>query len=141
MAQKRIELANHLSAEELKQRYLRASDAKEARRWQALWLLAQGNSTKHAAAVVGIARATALRIVTRYNARGAQGDLDQRRENAGRPPKLTHDQEGKLVAALRGPAPDGGLWTGPKVAEWIHKETGFKGGTSKSGPRTRRDWA
>jgi transposase len=128
MAKKRIELADHLSTEDLKQRYLAASDATEARRWQVLWLIAQGHSTKEAAAVVGVTRRTALRIVTRYNVRGAEGDLDARRTNPGRRPKLTNEQQGKLLEALRGRAPDGGLWTGPKVAEWVRHETGFDGG-------------
>jgi hypothetical protein len=49
---------------------------------------------------------------------------DRRRHNRGKPPRLTRDQQGQLLGALRGPAPDGGLWTGPKVAAWITAETG-----------------
>jgi transposase len=30
----------------------------------------------------------------------------------------------ELDAALRGEAPDGGLWTAPKVAAWIEARTG-----------------
>ena len=30
----------------------------------------------------------------------------------------------ELDAALRSPAPDGGLWTAPKVARWIEEHTG-----------------
>ena len=29
-----------------------------------------------------------------------------------------------LAEAVAGPPPDGGLWTGPKVAAWIGRETG-----------------
>ena len=128
MAKKRIELADHLSAEELKQRYLAATTATQARRWHVLWLIAQGHSTQQAAAVVGMHRRSTLRIVVRYNARGGEGTLDARRTNPGRPATLTDQEQGKLLEALRGRAPDGGLWTGPKVAEWIRQETGFDGG-------------
>ncbi len=31
-----------------------------------------------------------------------------------------------LSEVLGGPAPDGGLWTGPKVAAWIEEKTGTK---------------
>jgi transposase len=130
MAQKRIEIASHLTAEELKQRYLAATEVKEARRWQVLWLVAIGCSTMEAAAVGGVSRATARRLVRRYNAGGAEGALDKRRSNAGRRPKLTPEQEQKLLNALQGPAPDGGLWTRPKVARWIETETGYTGGVS-----------
>jgi transposase len=30
----------------------------------------------------------------------------------------------ELAAALRAPAPDGGLWTAPKVAAWVERRTG-----------------
>lgn len=128
MAQKRIEIGEHLRVEELKARYLAARDAKEARRWQVLWLIAQGRSTREAAEAVGIGQRTARSIVSRYSARGGDGALDKRRVNPGRRRKLTDEQQGKLLEALRGRAPDGGSWTGPKVAVWIEKETGFKGG-------------
>jgi hypothetical protein len=36
-------------------------------------------------------------------------------------------QQDRLAAALQEPAPDGGLWTGPKVAAWIEAETGHPG--------------
>lgn len=29
-----------------------------------------------------------------------------------------------MASALEGPAPDGGLWRGPKVAVWIEQKTG-----------------
>jgi transposase len=40
------------------------------------------------------------------------------------PPTLNAKQAQALETALRGPAPDGGLWTSPKVATWIKKKTG-----------------
>lgn len=128
MAQKRIELIDHLSVEELKRRYQTATDAREARRWQVLWLIGEGRSTREAAAAVGITQRTARGIVARFNRRGATERLDTRRVNSGRPPKLSDAQQRKLLEALKGKAPDGGLWTGPKVAAWVEQETGFRGG-------------
>jgi len=128
MAQKRIELAGHLTAEELKQRYQAAVKAAEARRWHVLWKIAEGYSTQQAAQLVGMTACTARRIVGRYNERGADTPLDARRTNAGRPRHLSDEQHGQLLEALRGRAPDGGLWTGPKVIEWIHTNTDVRVG-------------
>ena len=123
MRPKPIELAKHLSVEELEQRYKSATDAKEVRRWHALWLIAQGRSLSDTARIVGMHRYTVRDILKRYNARGSDATLDRRSGNRGRPPRLNAEQRGRLHEALRGPAPDGGLWTGPKVAEWIAHET------------------
>ncbi|MCC3466298.1 MAG: helix-turn-helix domain-containing protein, partial [Microcoleus sp. PH2017_06_SFM_O_A] len=37
---------------------------------------------------------------------------------------LSPEQQEELRQALQGPAPDGGDWTGPKVARWIAEKTG-----------------
>lgn len=124
MRRKPIELAKHLSVEELEQRYKSAMDTKEVRRWHALWLIARGRSISDTARIVGMHRYTVRDILKRYNARGAEGTLDRRSMNAGQPPRLNPEQQGRLREALRGPAPDAGLWTGPKVAQWIAHETG-----------------
>ena len=44
--------------------------------------------------------------------------IDRRNRN-GAPPKLTTRQRGALYAALQKRPPDGGLWTGPKVARYV----------------------
>jgi transposase len=123
MRPKAIDLAKHLGVEELAQRYKSATDAKEVRRWQALWLIGQGRSISEMARIVGMHRYTVRDILKRYNERGAEETLDRRGRNAGQPPRLDPEQQGRLREALRVPAPDGGLWTGPKVAEWIAHET------------------
>jgi len=46
------------------------------------------------------------------------GLADRRASNRGRP-RLTDDQRGELLAALKGRPPDGGLWSGPKVAAFV----------------------
>jgi transposase len=64
-------------------------------------------------------------LARRYNDLGPEGVSDQRGEvNCGVKPTLSVKQAQALDTALRGPAPDGGLWTSPKVAAWIEKKTG-----------------
>src|SRR5918911_725375 len=44
--------------------------------------------------------------------------------NAGAKPLLGAEDEAALRAALAEPPPDGGLWTGPKVAAWMAARLG-----------------
>lgn len=42
----------------------------------------------------------------------------------GRPPVLAPAHQQELDQAIDGPAPDGGVWTGPKATAWIAERTG-----------------
>jgi transposase len=65
------------------------------------------------------------RTVRRYNHMGPDGVTDERHGN-GREPYLNEQQQTDLWQAIQGPAPDGGLWTAPKVAKWIDEKAGCK---------------
>jgi transposase len=98
----------------------------EARRWQLLALVADGKTVKDAAALVGLNEYYARRVVRRYNRDGPGGMRDRRLDATppARPSLLTPEQQQELAAAVAGPAPGGGLWTGPAVARWIATKTG-----------------
>ena len=120
MARARAVLAAHLTGEELRGRYRACRDAKEGRRWHALWLVRQGRSAAEAAALVGLDASRVRQIVRRYNADGPASVADGHRTNPGGPrPRLTAAQQAALRAALAAEPPDGGLWSGPRVAAWI----------------------
>ena len=59
----------------------------------------------------------------RYNAGGPEALADRRKANRARP-KLSAEQQAELFAALRAEPPDGGLWTGPKVAAFARARFG-----------------
>jgi transposase len=127
MSRRKLELVNHLSTEELKTRYRSCKDPKEARRWQALWLLSQGYSSEQAANIVGLQASWVRKIINRYNQDGPQGVVDGHNVNPGGPkPRLSAGQRQELFEALKAEPPSGGLWTGPKVAAWIEQRTGIK---------------
>jgi transposase len=65
------------------------------------------------------------RLRARYNAHGPQALGDLRRRNGTSPSILRPDLLEKLKARLLEPPPDGGLWTGPKVARWMASELGL----------------
>ena len=116
----------HLPSDDLSQRARHAPTLVEARRWQLLAVIADGKTTKAAAALVGLHEDYAGRVVRRYNREGPASLRDHRLELVApqRPPLLTPEQQQELAAAIGGPAPHGGLWTGPDVARWIAAKTG-----------------
>ena len=124
MAQARLQLQPHLTRAALRRRYRTCKEAKEARRWHALWLMSEGASTQEAAAVVGFASSWVRRCATRYNQFGAAGVRDGhgQRPGGGRR-RLTAKQAEQLGHALEREPPGGGLWSGPKVAAWIAEKT------------------
>jgi transposase len=120
-----IKLKDHLTVDELYQRYRKCQQAREKLRWRALYLIAKGGIANHVAKRVGRSSGWMTNLARRYNELGPTGVADQRGEvNCGVKPVLSAKQAQALDAVLREPAPDGGLWTSPKVAAWIKKKTG-----------------
>src|SRR5436305_5849173 len=121
---KRIEVKTELTAEELHERYRRASDGVERTHWQMLWWLKEGKSAKEVAALLGYSAGSVREIVRRWNERGAAGISDHRVEIAGAKPLLGNELRAALAARLQQPPEDGGLWNGPKVAAWMQERLG-----------------
>ncbi len=121
----KAELQTHLTIDELKNRYRQAEDISEARRWQLLHLVAQDWTIKRAAQAVDLNYDYAKDIIRRYNHNGpdAVKNRQQRRQASARS-LLTDEQQQELQQILQKPAPDGGDWSGPKVAQWIAEKTG-----------------
>lgn len=124
---KRTSVIAHLALDELAARYRHAHDPVERSHFQIVWLLAQGQTRSEVAAVTGYSQRWIGELVRRYNQAGPTARGDRRHANPGGQPILTAEQQARRWAALHGPAPAGGLWTGPKVAAWIEAETGHPG--------------
>ena len=123
---KRLPVVGHLTHEEINRRYRGCPDAAEKTRWHVLWLVTRPErplSATKAAELVGLTPAWGRSILKRYNARGADALTDGRRDN-GADPKLSPGQRTELFAALRAGPPDGGLWSGPKVAAFVRGRWG-----------------
>jgi transposase len=120
-----IKLKPHLTTAQLHQRYRKCQQAREKTRWRALYLIAKGGVANEVAKRVGRSSGWMTNLARRYNHLGAAGVSDQRTEPMpSPPPTLSAKQAQALATALRGPAPDGGLWSSPKVAAWIKRKTG-----------------
>ena len=118
-------VADHLSVSALEQQYRSCTDVTAARHLQTIWLLAKGHTIAEVSAAVSFARRWVERLLARYNAEGPQALGDLRRRNGTSPSVLRPDLLDKLKDRLREPPPDGGLWTGPKVARWMASELGL----------------
>jgi transposase len=68
--------------------------------------------------VVGLSAVAVRAVLHRWNDHGPDGVADRRKGN-GADPKLTARQRAALYAALQKRPPDGGAWTGPKVARYV----------------------
>ena len=123
MAQK-MTVAPHVTVEELEQRYRGAEDRVARGQWHILWLLAQGMPTAAVADVTSYGVRWIQEVARRYRDGGPAAVGDRRHANPGAPPLLEAAQQEALRAALAGPAPDGGLWTGRQVARWMSQRLG-----------------
>lgn len=114
----------HLPVDELERRYRRARDPVARSHWQIVWLLALGARTAEVARVTGYSVNWVREVAKRYRAGGPEALGDRRHANPGAPPLLPPARQAELRGALAGSAPDGGLWTGRKVAAWIAARIG-----------------
>lgn len=121
----RVQLKPHLTAREIKDLAQKTQDTIEARRWHLLHLVAQQWTVRQAAQRVGMNYDYAKEIIRRYNQDGLSGVKNRSVKGKTSPRSLlTPAQQQELKQALQVAPPDGGRWTGPKVARWIAAKTG-----------------
>ena len=128
---KKVTLAPHLTLRQIQENYHNSQNIVESRRWHLLWKVGIGWTVKNSAIAVGLSYEYARKIVKRYNEPGETTVTNQRNRTRNyalsrfsQKSLLTWEQFQKLRGALKGRPSDGGVWTGPKVARWMEKETG-----------------
>lgn len=115
---RRLPFVRHLPVSDLRYKYRSCRHPAEKPRWHAVWLLARADVPRSPAAVadlVGLSAVTVRHVLHRWNDHGPDGVADRRAGN-GAEPKLTARRRAARYAALQRRPPDGGVWTGPKVA-------------------------
>ncbi len=113
----KIYLVQHVGVEELEYQYKTEPDGIRRSHLQIIWLLAQGRTAKFVASVTGYSPSWISTILWRYNDFGVEGLGDGRLDNPGARPLLDAGQQDQLSAILDEPPPDGGQWSGRKVAQ------------------------
>lgn len=124
MSRARLELKEHLSLKELEARYRSSMEGIERSQWQILWLYGQYRNADKVAEITAYSAGWVRAVVKRYNQQGAAAVGDLRQHNPGGQYVLDQAQMQALERALEQESPDRGLWTGPKVAQWIRTKSG-----------------
>jgi len=122
----RLEIVSHLTPKEIEKRYKSCTHLAERERWQILSLTTQEGYTYSVSEAALITKKTprgVRTIINRYNKKGPAGLQDQRKGHSGRKAVLSKRKRNELFRSLQKQSPDGGLWTGPKVAQWVEKHT------------------
>jgi transposase len=117
-------VANHLTLDELWRRAKKAKDPIEKDRFLAVYHAKRGLTAKEIARIIPNTPRWVQETVRRYNLEGPEALKDKRHQNPGQKPKLTPEERMRVLEALQGPPPDGGLWTGPKLRDWVERELG-----------------
>ncbi|WP_227500082.1 helix-turn-helix domain-containing protein [Synechococcus sp. PCC 7335] len=78
---RKLQIKSHYSVDELKARYRASFDPVEARRWQLIWLVSEGKTLTAAAEVIADNYHYAREIVSNYNAAGAEGLRNRRKDS------------------------------------------------------------
>ena len=123
-----LPVVTHLPAAKVGRRYRTCPDPREKTRWHLIWLLLRPDgprSCERAGPLVGLSDVHARTVLKRWNALGPDGLADRRKANRS-PGKLTAGQQAAVYDALQGEAPDGGLWSGPKVARYVRDRWGVE---------------
>ena len=126
----RIDIIGHLTPKAIQKRYRSCRNVTEKEHWHVLWLMTRdgyflsADEVALVALVVGRTPDAVRKIVRRYNKEGPKGLEDKRKGNSGRKHLLSRKQQEKLLAKLQKEPPDGGIWTGPKVASWVEDQIG-----------------
>ena len=124
----RLPVVEHLPPDEIAQRYRTCPDGAAKTRWQVLGLVTRPDhpmSAGRAARSVGLTPSWGRTLLKRWNACGPDGLADGRRAN-GTNSVLTPARQAELYTTLRADPPDGGLWTGPKVARYVRDRWGVE---------------
>jgi transposase len=122
---RRIRLVPHLEVDELERRYRAAKEPHERSWWQILWQLARGQTATQIAQTTGYSCYWIGQIARRYNQQGPAGMVNRHHAASYRHPLLLSAQQlTELAAVIRGRAPEGALWIGRTVADWMSQQLG-----------------
>jgi transposase len=133
---RRLSVIRHRTANRVRAAYRACRDGVEKTRWHMIWLLLRTDAPRtpaQVAEVVGVSAQTVRAALRRWDEHGPEGLTDRRATNRGRS-RLSDEQRAELFAALQKRPPDGGLWSGPKVARYaadrwgvvVRPETGWR---------------
>lgn len=119
---RRIILENHLDKKQLRRKYLACQHPQEKMRWQALYLIAEGEIANQVAAKLGRCSGWITETVRRYNEGGVAGVKNKSKNQGSK--TLTAEQLRQLESALEsGKTSEQRLWSGTQIKRWVREKT------------------
>lgn len=119
-------VVDHLSVDELEERYRACVDVTQARHFQTIWLLAKGHTVREVSEAMSFGERWIDQVRERYNVFGPGALGDRRCDNGSEPSVLKPELLERLGRRLGDPPPDGGRWTCKKVACWMAEQLGLE---------------
>ena len=130
---RRTHIEPHLSLAELEKKIKSSREPVARQQMKVILLLMKGLTQKEVAHRCNYSAAWVHTIVRRYNEQGVKALRDHRRDNPGRPYRLSGEVRAEMKKLLEQPPQKGGLWTGPLLVEWVRERTGDDTIDSKRG--------
>src|SRR6202045_501758 len=112
-------VCDHLSVEELEERFVGCQDATASRHFQVIWLLARGHTVSQVSATTAYGERWIEQLLARYNNEGPRALGDLRRRNGATATILKPGLLARLRDRLGEPPARGGLGSGNKGAAWM----------------------
>ena len=122
-----------MSLEELERRLKSTRESVARQQIKVIIWLMKGLTQREVAERCSYSAAWVHTIVRRYNESGVKALRDHRRDNPGRPYRLTAEVRAEMRALVSHPPEGGGLWTGPLLVDWVRERTGDQTIDSKRG--------
>lgn len=118
-----LKLENHLTAKQIRRKYLTCQHSQEKKRWQALSLIAAGKVANTVAKEIGMSSGWISQTVRRYNQGGVVG-VQNKSKNEGSK-TLTEEQVKKLEKEIEsGKTAAQRLWSSTQIKRWVKEQTG-----------------
>src|ERR1700720_3291255 len=102
-------VCDHLSVEEVEERFGGCQDATASRHFQVIWLLARGHPVSQVSATTAFGERWIEQLLARYNAEGPEALGDLRRRNGATATILKPELLARLCDRLGEPPADGSL--------------------------------
>ena len=130
---RRTKLEPHLTREQLTKLIRGTREHVAKQQLQVINFIMQGMTQREVAQRCDYSTAWVHTIVRRYNQQGPEALRDHRKDNPGRPYRLSDEVRQEMRAMVQGPPPGGGMWTGPLLVSWVKERTGEEDIDNKRG--------
>jgi transposase len=121
---RKTKLESHLTLKELKSLISSTRETVARQQLKVIYMIMEGMTQREVAEKSGYSTAWVHTIVRRFNQFGPEKLKDHRKDNPGRPYRLSPEVREEMKKLVSSPPSTGGLWTGPLLVEWVQARTG-----------------